>query len=83
MLDLLQRRPEVSKLKHLRAKVEDYIRNRVSCARAKPSQKKTNYTLLPLPAPEGPWQDISMDFIMALLESADPSDPEGSTYDSI
>ena len=63
--------------------VEDYVRNCVSCARAKPSRKKTHGTLLPLPTPEGPWQDISMDFIVALPESADPSDSGGTTYDSI
>ena len=83
MLDLLQRKLEVSKLKHLRAKVENYVRNCVSCVRAKLSRKKTHGTLLPLPTPEGPWQDISMDFIVALPESTDPGDPGGPTYNSI
>ena len=83
ILDLLQRKPEVSKLKHLHAKVENYVRNCVLWARAKPSQKKTHGTLLPLPTPEGTWQDISMDCIVALPESTDPGDPGGPTYNSI
>ena len=63
--------------------VENYVRNCISCARAKLSRKKTHGTLLPLPTPEGPWQDISMDFIVAPPESTGPGDPGGTTYDSI
>ena len=83
MLDLLQRRPEASRVKDLREKVENYVHSCLECARAKSSRKKTHGTLCPLPIPEGPWQEISMDFIVELPESADPGEPGGTTYDSI
>jgi hypothetical protein len=46
--------------------VTRYIRNCHSCRRAKPFNDAYNGVLIPLPIPQQPWQDVSMDFISGL-----------------
>jgi transposase InsO family protein len=51
--------------------VTRYIANCHDCRRAKPNQDAYNGVLVPLPIPQQPWQDISLDFVTGL-----PEDPE-------
>jgi hypothetical protein len=46
--------------------VADYVRHCVHCQRNKSSNEKPQGLLQPIPAPDGPWQNVSMDFIMPL-----------------
>jgi hypothetical protein len=48
--------------------VAQYITNYHECRRAKPFQDTYNGVLIPLPIPQQPWQDISMDFVTELPE---------------
>jgi len=55
--------------------VIDYVSSCNVCQRAKPSRARPAGQLFPLPIPETPWQDISMDFITKL--------PVSGPYDAI
>jgi transposase InsO family protein len=55
--------------------VARYISNCHECKRSKPTSDKYNRVLIPLPIPQQPWQDISMDFITHL--------PLSKGYDSV
>ena len=46
--------------------IAQYITNCHECRRAKPFQDTYNGVLIPLPIPQQPWQDISMDFVTEL-----------------
>ena len=48
--------------------VNRYIRNCHVCRRAKAPRDRYNGTLKPLPVPERPWTDITMDFVTGLPE---------------
>ena len=50
----------------MRTDVERYIRNCHTCQRSKPTRHAPFGILRPLPIPERPWQDISMDFVTGL-----------------
>ena len=59
----------------IRGEVEQYFRNCHVCKRAKSSQDAYNGLLQPLPVPEKPWVDLTMDFVLGL--------PKSQGYDSI
>ena len=59
----------------MRKDAERFVANCHACKRIKPHRHAPHGTLLPLPGPDGPWQDISMDFVVGL--------PESEGYDSI
>jgi len=46
--------------------VQRYIQNCHVCRRSKPSRETYNGLLQPLPIPQRPWQDISLDFVTGL-----------------
>jgi len=48
--------------------VDKYVRNCHSCQRSRTSRHATFGVLRPLPVPEKPWEDISMDFVVGLPE---------------
>ncbi|PHJ17888.1 transposon tf2-1, partial [Cystoisospora suis] len=49
--------------------VRSYVEACHACRRGKSSNQKSGGLLQPLPVPQGPWQDISLDFIVALPKS--------------
>ena len=59
--------------------VKEYTSTRVKCQRIKPVRHKPYGELQTLPQPEGPWLDLTMDFITDLP----PSTRRGKAYDSI
>ena len=59
----------------LKAAVEDYVRQCQVCQQAKHEHLKTPGKLQPLPIPEAPWQDITLDFVEGL--------PKSEGFDSI
>jgi hypothetical protein len=52
----------------LRKDVERFVANCHTCRRIKPRRHAPHGTLLPLPVPDQPWRDISMDFVVGLPE---------------
>jgi len=54
--------------KDMRKQVDQYVRNCHSCQRSRTSRHATFGVLRPLPVPEKPWEDISMDFVVGLPE---------------
>jgi transposase InsO family protein len=50
----------------MRTDVDRYTRNCHTCQRTKPSRHAPFGVLRPLPIPDRPWQDISMDFVTVL-----------------
>jgi hypothetical protein len=62
--------------KRLDAFVTKYVRHCDACQRNKPSSQKTPGLLQSLPVPDGPWQQVSCDFIVRLP-------PTTSGFDSI
>ena len=48
--------------------VDQYIRNCHVCRRAKAPRDRYNRTLKPLPVPQKPWTDITIDFVTGLPE---------------
>lgn len=59
----------IKKLFHwpgLKTVVEDFIKQCTICQQAKHELCQTPGLLSPLPIPDGPWRDVSMDFIEAL-----------------
>jgi hypothetical protein len=59
----------------MRADVDRYTRNCHTCQRSKSNRHAPFGVLRPLPIPEHPWQDISMDFVTGL--------PWSNGYDAI
>ena len=53
----------------MRLEVEQYLRNCHVCKRAKASRDAYNGLLQPLPVPERPWVDLTMDFVVGLSKS--------------
>ena len=53
----------------LQQDVKRYIRNCHTCRRVKPSNQKPAGVLQPLPIPDQPWADISMDFVTGIPKS--------------
>jgi transposase InsO family protein len=53
----------------MNAYVADYVSSCMSCQQAKPRRHKPYGLLRPLPEPEGPWEDLTMDFITDLPPS--------------
>ena len=49
--------------------VERYVRNCHPCRRSKASRQSPFGILKPNPVPDAPWQGLSMDFVVGLLES--------------
>src|SRR5438105_5598565 len=46
----------------MKEQVQDYIKHCQACQKSKASNQKPSGELQPLPTPEGPWQDITVDF---------------------
>jgi len=63
----------------LRKDVEAYCNDCLKCRRSVTARHRPYGLLHPLPAPEGPWCDVTMDFITELP----PSKYMGQVYDSI
>ena len=59
----------------MRKDIEQYLRNCHVCKRAKASRDAYNGLLQPLPVPERPWVDLTMDFVVGL--------PKSRGYDAI
>ena len=59
--------------------VQDYVKTCAVCQRSKAKRHRPYGELQPLPFPDKPWQEISMDFITDLP----PSKRGGSVYDAI
>jgi hypothetical protein len=55
--------------KNMRQNVEPYVRNCQTCQRARTSRHAPFGILRPLPIPDQPWQDISMDLVTGLPTS--------------
>ncbi|KAH0611537.1 uncharacterized protein H6S33_010802 [Morchella sextelata] len=53
----------------MRNYVDQYVRNCNVCARSKASRNAPYGVLRPMPIPDGPWMDVSMDFVTDLPES--------------
>ena len=53
----------------MREEVEQYLRNCHVCKRAKTSRDAYNGLFQPLPVPERPWVDLTMDFVVGLPKS--------------
>ena len=53
----------------MRKFVNEYVRTCDTCARNKTPRHRRHGQLHPLPIPEGPWQSVSMDFIVELPPS--------------
>ena len=53
----------------MRKDVKRFVANCHTCRRTKPLRHASHGTLLPLPVPDRPWQDISMDFVVGLPKS--------------
>jgi transposase InsO family protein len=63
----------------IRADINEYIDTCDVCQRMKVPRHKPYGLLAPLPIPKGPWEDISLDFIVGLP----PSMRMGVAYDSV
>ena len=50
----------------MRRDIERYVRNCHSCQRSRTSRHSSFGVLRPLSVPEGPWRDVSMDFVTGL-----------------
>lgn len=62
----------VKKLSHwtgIKQAVENFVQQCQICQQAKHENCKYSGLLSPLPIPDGPWEDISMDFIEGLPKS--------------
>ena len=59
----------------MRGEVEQYLRNCHMCKQAKASWNAYNGLLQPLPMPERPWVDLTIDFVVGL--------PKSQGYDAI
>lgn len=59
---------------HMQKEIKQYVSSCDSCQRNKPSQQLPAGLLQPLPIPDRPWMDISMDLITHLPKSASGND---------
>lgn len=75
-LEKLQRR---YKWRGMREDVSQYCRECVPCRRSTPARHRPYGLLAPLPPPNGPWEEVTMDFITELP----PSRMNGVVYDAI
>lgn len=57
---------------NMRKRVEEVIKECIGCNLNKPTRHRPYGLLQPLEPPEGPWQSVSMDFIVKLPESIEP-----------
>jgi len=48
--------------KGMKEQIQTYVKHCQKCQQSKVSNQKTSGSLLPLPVPEGPWLDVTMDF---------------------
>ena len=46
----------------MKEQIKTYIKHCQKCQQSKVSNQKTSRSLIPLPTPSGPWQDVTMDF---------------------
>jgi transposase InsO family protein/murein DD-endopeptidase MepM/ murein hydrolase activator NlpD len=65
----------------MKEEVQKVIQDCDICCKSKTARHKPYGLLQPLPVPEGPWQSISLDFIVKLPPSKEPL--TGVRYDSI
>ena len=63
----------------MKTSIHRYVRNCHACKRAKPARDAYNGLLKPLPVPERPWTDITMDFVVGLPDCK----AYGQVYDAI
>ena len=82
-LELLTRIPKFMRSTELTCKVKNYIKACVICAQGKPMRQKPYRMLQPLPIPNGPWQDIAMNFIVKLPLFKNFLEPENPDYDLV
>ena len=54
---------------HMRRDINTYVSTCAVCQRMKTSRHRPYGLLVPLPVPRGPWEDISLDFIVGLPPS--------------
>jgi transposase InsO family protein len=59
--------------------VQEYVKGCLYCQKAKATRHAPYGPLIPLEVPDGPWEDITMDFITDLPQS----EMNGQTYDTI
>ena len=52
----------------MKEQIQTYFKHCQKCQQSKVSNQKTSGSLIPLPTPSGPWQDVTMDFT-EMLES--------------
>ena len=52
----------------MKEQIQTYVKHCQKCQQSKVSNQKTSGSLIPLPTPSGPWQDVTMDFT-EMLES--------------
>jgi hypothetical protein len=50
----------------LKNNVEEYVKTCLICQQNQTFNKKQAGLLRPLPIPEGPWENVSMDFMVSL-----------------
>lgn len=65
--------------KGMRKDVEQYCKDCLICRKSTPARHRPYGPLQPLPIPERPWEDVTMDFITELP----PSKVSGVVYDAI
>ena len=82
-LELLMRSLKFIKSTELAQKIENYVKACIICAQGKPMRQKLYRMLQPLPILSGPWQDITMNFIMKLRLSKDFLKPRNPEYDLV
>ena len=58
----------------IQSDVDSYCRSCDTCQRQKSRRQKPSGLLQPLPVPEVPWQDVTMDFIFGLPRTANGND---------
>ena len=46
----------------MKEQIQTYVKHCQKCQQSKVSNQKTSGSLLPLPTPSGPWQDVTIDF---------------------
>jgi len=54
---------------NLKDSVEEYVKTCLVCQQNRTINKKQTRLLQPLPIPEGPWESVSMDFMVSLPPS--------------
>jgi hypothetical protein len=56
---------------NLKDNAEEYVKTCLTCQQNQTLNKKQVGLLQPLPIPEGPWENVSMDFMVSLPPSRD------------